>query len=99
MSQEHARPPHQEQDQEQELQAGAEDGAEGKPEVYILTAAERLQPPLTTQDSIFLWKRSEEMARLGVLQRARLGKGGPTRAWLSKVGDLLESHELVRVSA
>jgi hypothetical protein len=90
--------------QEEQLQVMTELEAEEaeatgseKPEIYILTDAERLQRPLSVQDSIFLWRRSEEMVRLGALQRARLGKGGPTRAWLSKVGDLLGSHELVRV--
>lgn len=66
--------------------------------IYILSSAERVQPPLSTQDSIFLWKRSEEMHKLGGLVRARLGQAGPTRAWLSRIGDLLAAHELIRVS-
>lgn len=47
---------------------------------------------------MFLWGSAQARLRDQSLATAQLGQAGPTPAWLSYVGDLLEARELVRVS-
>lgn len=65
---------------------------------HFVPMAQRRQKPLPTTDSVFLWSRSEEQARLGKLIKVRIGKAGITRSLLATCGDLLAVHEIVRVS-
>lgn len=65
---------------------------------HFVPLAQRRQKPLPTTDSVFLWARSEEQARLKQLIKIRAGKGGMTRKFLATCGDLLAAHEIVRVS-
>ncbi|MEW5313960.1 MAG: hypothetical protein WDW38_005490 [Sanguina aurantia] len=65
---------------------------------HFVPQAQRRQKPLPTTDSVFLWARSEEQARLKQLIKMRAGKGGMTRKFLATCGDLLAAHEIVRVS-
>lgn len=65
---------------------------------HFVPLAQRRQKPLPTTDSVFLWSRSEEQARLGKLIKVRVGKSGLTRSFLARCGDLLAAHEIVRVS-
>ena len=62
-------------------------------------SSERKQRPLTPPESAWLWSRAESLAAAGELQRLRVGREGPHRAFMAAVGDALQQHEIVRVRA
>ncbi len=53
--------------------------------IFVLGASECLQPALSSQEKVWLWRRAQELNKAGQLVRVQLGTSGPSQAWVGGI--------------